>query len=328
MGVERILVLFPGALGDFICFLSALERLACDKTVDLLARSEFADLVAPTIATRSLERYEISRLFIPGSETDSRLKSFFEPYEFIYSWMGSGQPVFVRNLEALCRGKLRLFPFRPCATRMHTADYYLSCVGETASREIFPAISLRDDALDWSQRYWQQSGLEEKKVLALAPGSGAKEKNWPADHFKRAADEWEKRDGRQALVVAGPAEEKGWKNDQDGARAIVVRGLDLAKLSALLSRCDLYLGNDSGVTHLAAALGIETVALFGPTDGAEWAPRGKRVTLIRQDVECSPCSPSVMKACSHRKCLTTLAPGEVIELLEYLLEKNETQGQT
>ncbi|MEK7783617.1 MAG: glycosyltransferase family 9 protein, partial [Candidatus Binatota bacterium] len=85
-------------------------------------------------------------------------------------------------------------------------------------------------------------------------------------------------------------------------------------------RCDLYLGNDSGVTHLASVLGVETVALFGPTDPLQWALRGKRHTVITQNVECSPCLPPVMNSCPHRKCLTMLSPDYVIRRLEKLLQ--------
>ncbi|MBI4490466.1 MAG: hypothetical protein HY694_15390, partial [Deltaproteobacteria bacterium] len=110
---ERLLVIFPGALGDFVCFLPALEKLARDRGLDLLAKVEYADLVPPNAVVRSLECYEITRLFVPGAEQDERLIGFFGSYAFIYSWMGGSQPDFLRHLQALSDGKLRIFPFRP-----------------------------------------------------------------------------------------------------------------------------------------------------------------------------------------------------------------------
>ncbi len=94
---EKILVIFPGALGDFICFLPTLQKLAEGRKVDLLARSEYAGLVPENVATRALECYEISRLFAPGAEQDERLRDFFGSYGNIYSWMASSQPQFVRQ---------------------------------------------------------------------------------------------------------------------------------------------------------------------------------------------------------------------------------------
>lgn len=320
--VKKALVIFPGALGDFICFLPALEKLARGGEIDLLAQAQFADLLPATVKTRSLECYEITRLFVAGAERDQRLRVFFGSYAFIVSWMGSSQPDFVKHLQALSNGKLRIYPFRPSRSRVHMVDYYLSCLGERSPREIFPGIPLRSDALVWSRRFWRQSGLEKKRVLVLAPGSGAKEKNWPIQFYRVVAEWWEKRFGGKVLIVSGPVEEERGEIGGLWASALVVHGLDLAQVAALLFRCDLYLGNDSGVTHLAAALGVETVALFGPTDVTQWAPRGGRVTVISQNAECSPCMDSIMKACPHRKCLTAFRPGDVIRMLEKVLERS------
>jgi ADP-heptose:LPS heptosyltransferase len=95
--------------------------------------------------------------------------------------------------------------------------------------------------------------------------------------------------------------------------------LNLEKLAALLARSDLYLGNDSGVSHLAAALGVITAVLFGPSNVPRWAPRGKNVTVLTQNTACSPCTVSTMKSCAHRKCLTTLEPEYVIRKLAELV---------
>lgn len=318
---QKILVIFPGALGDFICFLPALAKVARDKGVDLLARAEYTDLLPATIRTRPIECYEINRLFVPGAETDERLRSFFGPYAFIYSWMGGSQPDFVRHLQALSHGKLRIFPFRPSRSGMHMADYYLFCLGEKPLKGICPRIALRSDALVWCHRFWQQSGLEGRRVLVLAPGSGAREKNWPAEFYKMVAGWWEKRFGGKVIVLFGPVEEDRGETGNHWGQALVAHDLELAKVAALLARCDLYVGNDSGVSHLAAALGVETVALFGPTDPVQWAPRGKKVTLITQNAECSPCVGSVMKVCPHRTCLTGLRPEGVTRLLGKVLKK-------
>ena len=79
-GSARVLALFPGALGDFICFLPALRALAENGRVDLLARSEYVAIAPPDVTTTSLERYEVSRLFVAGCEGDERVRRFFAPY--------------------------------------------------------------------------------------------------------------------------------------------------------------------------------------------------------------------------------------------------------
>jgi len=308
------LAIFPGALGDFICFLPALERMTRWGTVDLLARSEYAALLSPQVRMRPLECREIAALFVAGAGRDQRLQDFFGPYTFVYSWMGNHQPDFVSNLQALCQGDLGIFPFHPSQLGIHMADYYLSCLEEAYLRGPLPIIPIRSDAIAWGDCFWQGYGLEGRKVLALAPGSGARGKNWPADFFQSAAERWEEELGHKALVILGPVEEERAEVGNPWAHGLVVRGLDLAQLAALLARSDLYLGNDSGVTHLAAALGVKTIALFGPTDARQWAPRGKRVTVVTRSVACSPCDPPVMKSCPHRRCLATISPEDVMRL--------------
>jgi len=115
--------------------------------------------------------------------------------------------------------------------------------------------------------------------LALHPGSGATAKNWPADRFAALARALA-RPGEGVLVVAGPADGPAVAPLRSLPGAAVAEGLPARVLGALLSRAGLYVGNDSGVTHLAAAAGTPTLALFGPTDPAAWAPLGRRVRVV------------------------------------------------
>ena len=319
-GSARILALFPGALGDFICFLPALQALSENGGVDLLARSEYAAIAPPNVRTTSLERYEISRLFVAGSEGDERVRQFFAPYRSIYSWMGSGDGDFVGRLRAAASGKAEFFPFRSSDSRLHMADYYLACTAKRTAGKIAAAPRVQPEDILWAERFLASHGGPQTKILALAPGSGARGKNWPGEFFLEVGRWWRRETAGRALVVYGPAEEERFGDAIHWDGAIHVRGLCLGKVAALLSRSDLYLGNDSGLTHLAAALGIEAIALFGPTDTVQWAPRGKSVTVARREEDCSPCSLFAMKRCAHRRCLTALRPDAVTGLIRRTLE--------
>jgi ADP-heptose:LPS heptosyltransferase len=118
----------------------------------------------------------------------------------------------------------------------------------------------------------------------------------------------------------GPVEQERGGIERLSRHCVTISDLHLAQLAALISGSDLYLGNDSGVSHLAGAVGTRTAALFGPSDIEQWAPRGPRVTILRHRVHCAPCKISAMKNCSHRSCLTALPPDEVIERLAQLPE--------
>ncbi len=312
---KRILVVFPGALGDFICLLPALERLAKYSSIDVLARSEFAALTPAGITVGSLERLEIRSLFIPEGSGDNTVSSFFRHYSHTLSWMGSGQPTFVEELLSVTRGKARVFPFRPLRPSMHQVDYYLSCLGSTGG-VCRPRVIPKPENLAKTEEYWKQNALDGGPVLAIAPGSGAREKNWPSESFAAVARWWRQRVGGIVMIILGPAEEERGESNFLWRDSLLVRGTDLGRVAALLARCSLFVGNDSGVSHLAAAVGTPTVAVFGPSDSAQWAPRGPRVLILARNVECSPCTLPTMKTCAHRKCLTAFGAPEVIRELE------------
>lgn len=312
------LVMFPGGLGDFICFLPALERIAEKSPVDVLARSEFSPLVPPGAAMGSLERPEVRSLFVAGGGQDLGFRKFFERYEHVYSWFGSGQPVFRQALQSATRGRARLFAFRPADQPMHQVDYYLSCVdGHRGPGR--PAVRLTPQRVAWSRAYWEQNSLAGVPVLAIAPGSGARGKNWPVGAFATVAHWWRESVGGAVIVILGPVEEeRGGYALLYGSGVLVARGLDLDHLAGILARSTLYLGNDSGTSHLAAAVGATTVVLFGPSDMLQWAPRGANVSILSRRLECSPCITAAMQACAHRKCLTDLPPQMVISTLQQL----------
>jgi ADP-heptose:LPS heptosyltransferase len=311
----RVLILFPGALGDFVCFLPVLECLARRKSIDVLARTEFSDVAPPCASVRSLERSEIRSLFVPGGGTDEKVRDFFASYECTYSWMGNGDSIFKQELQAATQGKVRMFRFRPKASQMHQVDHYLSCLQDGSAMSV-PHVLQRPDAIQWAQTYWAENSLNFKPVLAIAPGSGAREKNWPVNSFEAVGRWWRERVGGKVITILGPVEEERGGYDCLCCEALVMRGISLDRLTAMLARCSLYLGNDSGISHLAAAVGSPTAAVFGPSHVAQWTPRGKDVLRLRQNVQCSPCTVSAMKACPHRECLTLLTPLAVIRQLE------------
>jgi ADP-heptose:LPS heptosyltransferase len=317
---QKLCVLFPGALGDFICFLPGLELLRRNAEVDVFAQTEFRDLTPAGVDVHSLERYEVRRLFAPAATAEEGVVAFFGSYAAIHSWTGSGHKEFVDQLITIAPGRARIYPFRDRRGPLHQSDYYLSCLAAPLKHSCAPTVGLRPDAVVWSENYRLEHSLEGKAVLVLAPGSGAREKNWPTSFYHYVADWWRQKTRGEVVVLIGPVEAERGGLEVLMDRSIVASDLTLAQAAALLAQSDLYLGNDSGITHLAVAVGVRTVALFGPSDLYKWAPRGARITMIRRHVECAPCIIPVMKSCPHRKCLTQLYPADVIRELEKLPE--------
>jgi heptosyltransferase-3 len=151
--------------------------------------------------------------------------------------------------------------------------------------------------------------------LALAPGSGHPLKNWPLAHYYEVSRAlgWEY--GLKVVWLAGPAEQEmvpylGALAQAQGQTLLADRPLD--RVARVLCRCRLFLGNDSGLTHLAAAVGgPDVIALFGPTDPRVWAPLGPRVHTLSAPCPQAPCAVGRAISCPKTHCLAALAPETV-----------------
>lgn len=249
----RRLLIRPGAIGDFILSLPALEFARADYTEVWTAGQNvplvrFADRAA-SIASTGLDLGGIEGVEPPASLWE-RLRSF----DSIYSWYGAARQDFRRAVEGL---PFRFFPALPAdGAGMHAADFYLKQVGA-------PPGGL--PRLDCPRR--------DGGFAVIHPFSGSARKNWPLERY-RALAAWL---GARMPVhwCAGPTEplEGAWRID------------DLYALACRLAGARLYIGNDSGITHLAAAAGAPAVALFGPTDPLVWAPRGVGVVVVARSPE-------------------------------------------
>jgi heptosyltransferase III len=152
--------------------------------------------------------------------------------------------------------------------------------------------------------------------LAVGPGSGQPRKNWPLSHYYEVsrALSWEFRMG--VVWLAGPAEGMMLPYLEALAAAqgqVLVAQQPLHRVAQLLLRCRLYLGNDSGLTHLAAAVGgPEVLALFGPTDPRVWAPVGPKVHVLTTPCPQAPCAKGRTITCSENQCMQALSPDAVL----------------
>jgi ADP-heptose:LPS heptosyltransferase len=145
---------------------------------------------------------------------------------------------------------------------------------------------------------------------AIHPGSGSPAKNWPAERFAQLALDL----GPPGLLIEGPADADAVAGLARAGLGLRVSGWPLRTLGALLQRVGLFVGNDSGVTHLAAAWGAPTLALFGPTDPTVWRPVGRRVVAIGSpsgSMRDLPVSDALRAARALRAAPPALAPSPV-----------------
>jgi len=167
----------------------------------------------------------------------------------------------------------------------------------------------------WADGFWRARGLSGKRVIAVHPGSGGRSKNWPGDRFSVLAARLAAH-GAAVIVLEGEAEEDhpGSGDGVRGAPGVLrVSNYELIKVAGLLARCDYYIGNDSGISHLAALLRVASTVIFGPTDPARWAPVGmERVTVVKHPFPCAPCARAQRDQCAERRCLTGIGVDEIL----------------
>jgi heptosyltransferase III len=296
---DNALVLFPGALGDFICFLPTLAALRARHRGALLvcAKPTLLELLQlPHTATASIDRREIADLFVSDAPASLAARQLFGGFEWVYSWTGYGNPCLAQRLANLTGGQANVYHFRGMDVGEHAVDYFARCAGVTPCSSV--GVFLAEDT-PWFDRFKRQHHLARPFVLIHA-GSGAAKKNWQG--FEAAVRECRERYGLATIILRGPAETEQAHSDY-GADIIADR-LSLPQVVALLRRSRCYLGNDSGISHLAGAAGAAGVVLFGPTDPATWAPYSDRLRSLHAPHPCPQCGSETF--CPHRLPVSTV----------------------
>jgi heptosyltransferase-3 len=307
---DSVLVLFPGALGDFVCLLPTLQALRerhCGP-MRIVARGELLDLVRlPATTTACIDRREVADLFAPGDSLRPETKVLCGGFAWVYSWTGFSSPDLARRLAALGNGHVAVYRFRGMRRGEHAVDYYARCAGVTASRRMTPAL-VQDP--QWMVAFRREHDLAERPLMIVHPGSGAPSKNWQG--FGAVVRYWRAHHPEPVIALHGPAETESGVRTADGA--IAVAGLSLQQVATLLRHSRLYLGNDSGISHLAGAVGARGVVIFGPSDPGIWAPRGGALHVLHAPDPCARCGPDVF--CRHRLpaegVIAALEQGQVV----------------
>jgi ADP-heptose:LPS heptosyltransferase len=252
LGVVRRLAIRPGAIGDLILSLPALESLRTDY-FEVWVPSRNAPLVRFGDRVRSIASTGLDLLGI--ADPPAALLENLGRFDSIVSWYGANRPDFRDLVRALNLPFRFLAALPPESATMHAADFYLHQVRDlcATTREAVPRIPC---------------DVPRENFAVIHPYSGSARKNWPLEKFRHLA-----RGLERAMPVrwcAGPDDPP-----LDGT----VRIDDLYELARWLAGARLYVGNDSGITHLAAAVGTPVLALFGPSDPGIWAPRGENVRV-------------------------------------------------
>jgi heptosyltransferase III len=259
----RRLLIRPGGIGDTILSFPAMECLRAGYT-EVWVRSEIVPLIRFADRVRSIASTGIDLLGLEGVEPPAELVRGLGSFDEIVTWYGANRPEFQSALGSFCKNA-RYLKALPPATGVHAADFFLEQAGlEQAGPERAGVHGPAVPRIDVGE-------VERRPSIVFHPFSGSDRKNWPLARFEELARE---------LACVEWAARPDWVAGRFAPRP-QARFENLLDLARWIAGARLYIGNDSGITHLAAAAGARTIALFGPTDPEAWGPRGTGVTILR-----------------------------------------------
>ena len=328
--MNRILVIRGGAIGDFILTLPTLKALREGfpyahleilgyKHIGVLAENRFY-----AQAVRSIEYGALASFFAKNSKLPAELANHFASFDLILSYLYDPDGIFENNLrrcgvENLIHGPAKVDDREHAARQLARPLQELGLRASDFAPRIYHSTESRKFAEDFLR------GMP-RPIFAMHPGSGSETKNWPIENWIEFGNDMLGSDEfcGSLVIVSGEADEERsrelqtiWRND----RVQFARNLPLPVLAAVLED-SIFVGHDSGISHLAAAAGAKCILLFGPTDPDIWAPMNENVEVIRavseklSDIGIIEVEAAVAAALSTARCAalkepqTTLSHGE------------------
>jgi heptosyltransferase-3 len=286
----RVVIVRAGALGDTILLLPAValirQRLP-HATITIIGSHwarELASLMPCPWDFLPFDSQAMAKLFVPGAHADP--VGILSSADLLLVYTDESDSHFVRNLKRLCRGQLRLLSARP-PPGTHAACHLASAVSDSTpnvERLPLPVLRAPTPTVETVRRWFaQRLGESSQKLFVIHPGSGGARKCWPAGHFAVVAASVARAHAAVAMLK-GPADEAACsavlQSIPSDAAIMVAEFADLQAVAGLLQQAAAYLGNDSGISHLAAALGTPSVVVFGSTDPTTWRPLGRAVHVV------------------------------------------------
>jgi heptosyltransferase III len=281
----RILVIRGGAIGDFILtlpVLAALRRHLPQAGLEVLGYGHIARLArlgGLADAVHSIEAGPLAGFFAREADLHPQWKDFFARFAVVISFLYDPDGVFQENLARCSSAQYIAGPHRPDESAgLPAARALLKPLERLAIFEADPVPRLRIAA--------RATGSPEgaRPVLALHPGSGSERKNWPETRWAELFRVLGAAVEHDFLVVGGEAEGARLQRLASlfpATRAQMARSLPLEILAQRLGECAAFVGHDSGISHLAAALGVPVLALWGDTAESVWRPQGEQVRILR-----------------------------------------------
>ncbi len=283
----KILVIRGGAIGDFILTVPVFQQLrkyVPSTHLEILGYPRVAKLAVDAgwaDACKSIEEPELVRFFAPSGVAPAQWLSYFSQFDIIISYLFDPDGFFRNNIQQSGKHHYIQGPHRPDDRgQLHATDALLQPLEKLAVYEtgLIPDLT----------RLGRHGGKTEsgKLHVALHPGSGSPSKNWPLGHWLKWVEQMVMDCDCHFILVAGEADREAAQSLTSAipaARRTLMLNCPLEKVAQQLAGCDLFVGHDTGISHLAAAMAIPSLVIWGPTNLEVWQPRGRHVTIIESD---------------------------------------------
>ncbi len=339
----KILIIRLSSLGDIILtapVLDALKENFKNSEIYFLTKRKYQGLFESDPRVSSLIYFEpkgkdkgLSGLFRLISKLNQ------EEFNLIVDLHSNLRSYFIRHLvktKKKIRYHKRLIPrlfmvyFKQWKVKpVSIVDCYLKSLEEIGLKiyNRIPRLYLKEEERLWANNFLKESGIKKDEVLiGIAPGAKWETKRWDKEKFSIVANSLSQALSVQnesiwtrIFLVGDKNDQKLIENIEDNVgidKVIQAVGLPLNRLMALVEKCELFVSNDSGPMHLASALGIPTIGIFGPTHpGLGFSPKGLGDKIFWAGVECSPCSLHGEKKCvkESKFCMDNIKPEKIIE---------------
>ena len=309
---KSLLIVHQGALGDFIVTFPVLKALRVSfSRIDGLCRSSFGQLaVEMGVLDRyhPLESARVASLYTDRIDPDLRQRLSAYSHILLISF-SSILEISMRKINAD-----RVFRIEPWPEEMHGEQ-----VTEfLANRAQKCGILSHGDGERFHNAFYvaaqgRKISISAGAMLILSPGAGSIKKRWPLEWFLAVSAEMLS-EGLRSVMLLGPAEadiEVALRQRKEPQPA-VVKCESFPDLLGIFDSADGYIGNDSGISHLAAFLGLPTVVIFGPSDPVRWRPFGANVRVVAPSETCCPCTNTTRTDCRELVCLRQITPDRVL----------------
>lgn len=281
MNKGRILIIRGGAIGDFVLtlpVLAALRRQFPAVGLEVLGYPHIAGLAAAAglvDAVKPIESRPLAGFFARKGSLDPAHAAYLAGFHVIFSYLYDPDEIFRTNLAQVTQAQVIQGPHRPNESRpVHATEQLLEPLQRLALFDADPVPRLELPG---------PAAVSVPRRLAIHPGSGGEAKNWPEGHWTALLQLLVATTGMRLLLVGGEAEGERLRRlaaKLPADRVSLARSLPLPELARHLRDCAAFLGHDSGITHLAAALGLPGAVLWGPSNATVWRPRSDRFELL------------------------------------------------